>query len=214
MSETASAPAGLTTHRIEAFSDGVFAIVITLLVFEIKVPQMAMGNVEIALLHELGKLWPKFLSFVLSFVIVGIYWVAHHQLFHVIRRSDRTLLWLNNLFLLTVAFIPFPTALMGDYISAPIAVVPYGVTLITNGLALQLLWWYASRRARLVPNDLGREFIRAVDRRILLPVFLYAVAILLSILSARLTLIVYVLVPLTYILPGDMDRHLGRLRPA
>ena len=131
--------AGLTTHRIEAFSDGVFAIVMTLLVFELKVPEMVSGAADIALLDALVKLWPKLLSFVLSFVIVGIYWVAHHHIFHYISRTDRTLLWLNNLFLMFVAFIPFPTALMGTYIGVPIAVVPYGLTLIATGLSLQLL---------------------------------------------------------------------------
>jgi uncharacterized membrane protein len=79
----------------------------------------------------------------LSFVIVGIYWVAHHNSFHYIKRSDRTLLWLNLLLLLCIVFIPFPTALVGQYPEQQISVVIYGGTLVITGLVLQLLWWYA-----------------------------------------------------------------------
>ena len=104
----------MPTSRIEAFSDGVFAIIITLLVLEIHVPQVQDKNISAALEHSLLAMTPKFLSYILSFVLVCIWWVAHHHLFHILKRSDRGLLWLNSLFLLWLAFIPFPTALMGD----------------------------------------------------------------------------------------------------
>jgi len=97
----------MPTSRIEAFSDGVFAIIITLLVLEIHVPQVQDKDISAALEHSLLAMTPKFLSYVLSFVIVCIWWVAHHHLFHVLKRSDRGLLWLNSLFLLWLAFIPF-----------------------------------------------------------------------------------------------------------
>ena len=104
--------AGLSTHRIEAFSDGVFAIAITLLVLNLQVPEIATVS-ELA--SKLGALWPKLVSYVLSFMVVGIYWVAHHNTFHYIKRSDRNLLWLNILMMLFVVFIPFPAALLGQY---------------------------------------------------------------------------------------------------
>jgi len=103
----------MSTGRIEAFSDGVFAIVITLLVLEIHVPQVSTPAISAVLTKALIAMWPKFLAYMLSFAIVCIWWVAHHHLFACIARSDRGLLWFNSLYLLWLAFIPFPTALMG-----------------------------------------------------------------------------------------------------
>jgi len=116
----------MPTARIEAFSDGVFAIIITLLVLEIHVPRVQGRDISAGLAHSLLAMAPKFLAYIMSFVIVCIWWVAHHHLFHVLKRSDRGLLWLNSLFLLWLAFIPFPTALMGDFPSERIAVMGYG----------------------------------------------------------------------------------------
>src|SRR5579859_4030399 len=146
MSESSeNRPAGvLSTSRLEAFSDGVFAVAITLLVLNLQVPQLAASAVAKELVPDLGKLWPKLLIYALSFVIVGIYWVAHHNTFHYIKRSDRTLLWLNLLLLLCIVFIPFPTALVGQYPEQQISVASYGGTLVITGLVLQLLWWYAT----------------------------------------------------------------------
>jgi uncharacterized membrane protein len=201
---------GLSTQRLEAFSDGVFAIVITLLVLEIHVPQIARDRVDVELFHHLLQMWPKFLSFAVSFVIVGIFWVGHHNIFHLIRRTDRPLLWINLLFLLCVAFIPFPTALMGEYVGVPAAVVPYGLTLIATGLSLYLLWWYATHRHRLVSADLDPEIVRLITRRTLAGPAFYVAAILLSLVNARLTLLIYALIPLYFILPHRLDVHLER----
>src|SRR5712692_6409261 len=95
----------LSTNRIEAFSDGVFAVAITLLVLNLQIPQLAASVVSRELVPKLIELWPKLLIYVLSFVIVGIYWVGHHNTFHYIKRSDRTLLWLNLLLLIGIVFI-------------------------------------------------------------------------------------------------------------
>src|SRR5882672_98188 len=140
---TALRAGGISTSRLETFSDGVFAIVITLLVLEIHVPLIAHAHVDVELLPSLLAMWPKYLSFATSFVIVGIFWIAHHQLFNLIHRVDRGFLWVNLVFLMCVSFVPFPTALMGEYVGTPIAVIPYGLTLFVAGLALNVVWWYA-----------------------------------------------------------------------
>jgi uncharacterized membrane protein len=127
--------AGLSTNRLEAFSDGVFAVAITLLVLNLQVPQIAVVS---ELVPKLGALWPKLLSYALSFVIVGIYWVAHHNTFHYIKRSDRNLLWLNILLMMRIVFIPFPTALLGQYPEQQVSVIIYAGTLVITGLVLQL----------------------------------------------------------------------------
>ncbi len=139
---------GLSKGRIEAFSDGVFAIVITLLVFNIKVPELPRGAPAAELRHALLELWPKFLSYVISVVVVGIYWVAHHAAFHCVKHSDRIFLWINILFLAFVAVIPFSAALLGQYHRYQIAIVFYGANMIAAGLSLYLLWWYATSKHR------------------------------------------------------------------
>ena len=98
--------------RLEAFSDGVFAIAITLLIIEVRVPDSHAGD----LARDLANQWPSYAAFVVSFAIIGIIWVNHHDIFERIVTVDRPLLFLNLLLLLTVAFLPFPTALLGDYI--------------------------------------------------------------------------------------------------
>jgi uncharacterized membrane protein len=113
----------MSTMRIESFSDNVFAFTMTLLVLQISVPVVHGDNVSAALSQGLIALIPKLLVYILSFVLICIWWVAHHHLFHIIKRSDRGLLWLNNLFLLSITFIPFPTALMGTYPHERLAVM-------------------------------------------------------------------------------------------
>src|SRR5215472_15319593 len=127
--------AGLSTTRLEAFSDGVFAVAITLLVLNLQVPQITAIS---ELVPRLVELWPKLLSYVLSFVLVGIYWVAHHNTFHYIKRSDRNLLWLNILLLLCIVFIPFPTALLGQYPELRVSIIIYGGIAIVVGQGVGL----------------------------------------------------------------------------
>ena len=203
---TLRAPGGLTTSRIEAFTDGVFAIVITLLVLELKVPAIAGGRVAEELPHRLLDLWPTFLSYVISFVVVGVYWIGHHFMFHHIRRTDRALLWLNILFLLCVAFIPFPTALLGEYHSTQLAMVIYGATLIVTGLALFAIWWYATSGHRLVDPDIDSRYVHASTHRILTGPIVYALAVAVSFISVGASLILFALMPLLYILPFTVDR--------
>jgi len=199
--------AGLNTNRIEAFSDGVFAVAITLLVLNLQVPQLATSVVSRELVSKLIELWPKLLIYVLSFVIVGIYWVAHHNSFHYIKRSDRTLLWFNLLLLLCIVFIPFPTALVGEYPEQQISIVIYGSTLVITGLVLQLLWWYATSGYRLVARDIDLRLVQQATRRNLAAPLIYLLAIGVSFLSVQISLIFFILVPLYYIFPGHIDRH-------
>jgi uncharacterized membrane protein len=127
----------MPTTRIEAFSDGVFAIIITLLILTIQVPQIKGPDPAPALARSLAGMAPKFMSYALSFAIVCIWWVAHHHFFALLTKSDRGLLWLNSLFLFWLASVPFPAALLGDYPNQRIAVVCYGAVM---ALAVLLAW--------------------------------------------------------------------------
>ncbi len=200
----------LTTSRIEALADGVFAVVMTLLVLDLKVPVVAGPDAAAELPGKLFELWPRLLSFALSFVIAGVYWVGHHNQYHFIRRSDRVLLWINILFLLCVAVIPFSTALLGEYPQQPIAVAIYGLNLILIGLVLYAHWWYATADYRLVDHDIDPHLVRVAKQRILIAPIAYALAILLSFVGTALSLTIYVLVPVLYIVPGAVDRHWHR----
>jgi uncharacterized membrane protein len=128
----------LSRNRIEALTDGVFAVAMTLLVLDIKVPELEPPSATAELPLKLLALWPKFLSYLISFVILGVYWVGHHIQLSFIRRADRPLLWINVLFLLWVALVPFSTALLGEYAKTRIAIAVYGANLIAIGLSQAL----------------------------------------------------------------------------
>jgi len=212
--EGAGPSGGLSTSRIEALTDGVFAVVMTLLVLDLKVPLIPGPEATAELPGKLLELWPKFLSFTLSFVIAGIYWVGHHNQFHFIRRTDRVLLWINLLFMLGVAFVPFSSALLGDYPSQQVAIVAYGINLICIGSVLYAHWWYATADHRLVDHDIDPHAVRAAKQRILIAPVAYALAIILSFFGTGVSLAIYILVPVAYIAPGTVDRHWGRARAA
>jgi uncharacterized membrane protein len=200
------ASGNLNTTRIGAFSDGVFAIVITLLILNLRVPTLPEKSDVYDLVIKLLQLWPNLISYGMSFVVVGIYWVAHHIIFHFIERADRNLLWINLFFLMFVAFIPFPAALIGEYNQYQVAVVIYGATLILTGLLLALLWRYATKRRRLTAPDLDPYVIKYGNVRNLMAPIIYAVAIAVSFVSIKACLIIYIAVPVVYILPTGIER--------
>jgi hypothetical protein len=122
-------------NRLEAFSDGVIAIVITLLVLEIHVPPNPLVTNQ-EMLNAILKLAPHLVAYMISFLVCAVWWVAHHALIHDLRQVDTALLWANNLFLLGLAFLPFPTALLGQHPAQPIAAACYGVVGASNCLEL------------------------------------------------------------------------------
>ena len=196
--------AGLSKARVEALTDGIFAVAMTLLILDVRVPVIAHPA---ELPRELLALWPKCLSYVISFVMLGIYWVGHHNQFHLIRRSDRALLWINILFMTTISFVPFSTALLSTYPGERIAVIVYGTSLIIIGLILYGHWAYATHGRRLVDHELDVRSIRFARRRILIGPVVFATAIAASFLNAWLSLLIFVCAPVVYLLPGKIDRH-------
>jgi uncharacterized membrane protein len=162
------------TTRLEAFSDGIFAIAATLLVLEIRV-----SGTSRDLGHDLLHLWPSYLAYVTSFVTIGIIWINHHHTVSLFGQVDRTMLFLNNLLLLTVAFIPFPTKLVGDYLHKPgerTAVLAYSGTLVLMAIVHQFWWQYARRGRRLIADQTPDAELRGVDLAYGPGVPLYAIA--------------------------------------
>ena len=205
------------TARTEAFSDGVFAIVITLLILEIKVPpihSMQPGEIAHELPHKLWELHPVFITYILSFFIVGTFWVAHHNIFKLILRTDRMFMWINLVLLMCVAFIPFPTALVGEYLDQPIAVAIYGATLIACSLSLLWMWTYATSGHRLVSDDLAPSLISHVRGQMLLAPPVYLTAIGLAYVNIPISILTFTGLQFYYMLPGHIDRHLKPGAPA
>jgi uncharacterized membrane protein len=139
---------GTDVERTVFFSDAVFAIAITLLALEIRVPNVPEDPA--ALREALLALGPRFFSFFISFWFVGAYWVAHHRAFHQIRGYDRRLLFINLLFLMWIVLLPFSSSLLGEYGDQQTVVIIYAVHISLAGLSLQWVWWYASRDPRLM----------------------------------------------------------------
>lgn len=198
----------LSTHRVEALGDGVFAIVMTLLVLEIRVPVIAEHAVAHDLPGHLLALWPKFAAYAISFITLGVYWVGHHLQFASIHKADRNLLWINILFLLCAGFVPFTTALMGEYWTETLPVVLYGVNLIAVSLAIWVHWAYASHGRRLIAPEIDEGIVRSASRVILLGPVVYAVAIALAWVHTGISIALYGLANLLYIVPRGVHLHL------
>jgi TMEM175 potassium channel family protein len=168
------------TGRLETFSDGVFAIAATLLVLEFSVTS---GK---DLGHELLHLWPSYLAYVTSFVTIGIIWMNHHHTVSLMGRTDRTMLFVNNLLLLTVAFLPFPTGLVGTYLrrdGEQAAALAYAGTLVVMAVLHQIWWQYARINRRLIAKGTADSALRAVDRAYLPGVPLYGAVFVLAFFS-------------------------------
>ena len=187
--------------RAGAFSDGVMAIAITLLILEVRVPEIEPRLIDADLVRQVLALWPKYLGYFTSFWVIGLYWLAHHRIFGYIRGYDRRLLILNLLFLFFVAFMPFPTALLFSYPAKLITVAFYAGTLALMGLTLLWLWLYALRHRGFVDETLAPSTIRSTTRGLLATalIFLTSVAIALfnpnwAMLSWLLFIPVYVVI--------------------
>ncbi|TMD54889.1 MAG: DUF1211 domain-containing protein [Chloroflexi bacterium] len=152
----------MSKNRVEAFSDGVFAVAITILVFNLQVPS---GLAHGALWSTLGALWPSYATYIASFLTIGVMWMNHHGVFRRLRAVDRNLQLLNLLLLLTVVFVPFPTALLGRFIpaggdDAAAAATLYALTSIGIGASFSSIWIYALYRPELLAPGLDPDLVR------------------------------------------------------
>ena len=186
---------GLKPNRIEALSDGVFAIVMTLLVIELSVPVISKLRAEAELGVMLLEMWPKFFAFVISFLVLGILWFTHHSQFHYARRSNGTLAWLNILFLMFISLIPFSTALIGEYyIYSKIAVIFWGANGFLCLLMLNIIYWYSTDKHRLIDNKLKPEALKLGQIPIIIATAAFILAIGLSFINPIIGIVIYVLI--------------------
>lgn len=186
------------TNRVEAFSDGVFAIVVTILVLELKVPE-GQGS---ELWHGLREQWPHYAAYVVSFLIIGVMWVNHHTIFSHLKRVDRPLLFLNLLVLMVVSVIPYTTNVLAEHLmdgdSANVAAVLYSAWTVVYALAFLAFWWYVTQVGHLFHETVDKDGARATRMRFGLGAIAYPLTVVLSFFSAPLTLVAHFLIALYY----------------
>jgi len=204
----AAASQGPSMERLVFFSDAVFAIVITLLVLpltaELELPAEALD-----LRHEVAERWSKVVSFVVGFLVIGQFWIAHHNMFGLVRRFDPGLLWMNLMVLLTVSFMPFPTAVLGARLDETdsLPVVFYAASMTVSSIALTLTWLYARRR-RLVDPDLPSAAVRQFTARALVTSAIFLLSIGAAFLGLTAAVLFWlVLLPAGRILVGAVTRR-------
>lgn len=191
----------MSSTRLETFSDGVFAIAITLLVLDLAVPTEEEAR-DGGLAAALGRQWPSYFAYLVSFLTVGIIWVNHHTVFDKVHRVDRPVLFTNLGLLLTVSMIPFPTRLLAEYLTkgddAHVAAAVYSVTMLVMGLFFGGLWMAITRDGRLLHEHLDPAISRAALRRFAAGNIFYLATVGLSFLSAIATLAVHAALAIYY----------------
>jgi len=180
------------TNRLEAFSDGVIAVIITIMVLELKVPRDTT-------LVSLRGILPQFLSYLLSFLVVAIMWVNHHHMLHSARRADARLLWSNNALLFWMSLVPFVTAYMGDHFRDSRAVALYGIVLSLCSVSFAVLRSAIIQHHRDNPDMVG--YHRRVQSKNLYSMLLYMASVPLAFVDVRISFFIFVFVALSYFLP-------------
>ncbi len=189
------------TSRLEAFSDGVFAIIVTIMVFDVKIPVLGSHPNAAELSSVFSALAPKFFSFIISFLVVAVFWVHHHQLVHSIECTDRKLLWYNNILLLFLSLIPASAAFLGNSPRLPIAVALYGMVLLLSSLAALLMYRYAALGSGLMDSRIQVFERRRTLRKYWIAPCLYAFAISVAWSWPFFSLVIYVVILIAFLLP-------------
>ena len=150
----------ISTARLISFSDGVFAIAVTLLVFNLKVPQIPVANVHLLLPGMIIAMLPHFTTYVVTFLIVAVYWTFHHRMLNLVTRADTPFLWMNICYLLMISFIPFPSMLFGTYPNETFTFIFYICSMILVGILSMLMLGYASYKYRLINKELPIAIVK------------------------------------------------------
>lgn len=177
----------------------------TVLVLTLRTPVSGLSEVDLK--SQIVSLWPNITAYAFSFVVLGLFWVGHHNQFHYIKQTNRIFLWINVVFLLTIGFIPFSSGLIGLYPFSPTAIRVYGANLAATGIMLNSTWWYATTKHRLVDRDLDPHIISLVQRRTIVGPIVCFIGIGFSYLDARISLVLYLLLIPFFMRPSHLDVH-------
>lgn len=190
----------MTPNRLEAFSDGVFAIAATLLILNVVEPSGPLGQ---GLLH----IWPSYVAYAVTFVTIGVIWINHHLVVAQIAKVDRLFLLVNVVFLMLIAFIPFPTHLLAEHLlsdGAQAAALSYGITLTGTAIMFNVMWQHASHGGRLLRENADHRVVRGITRSYLPGPFIYLVATVAALVSPQLSAVLYALIALFYVVESSL----------
>jgi uncharacterized membrane protein len=197
--------------RLESLTDGVFAIIMTILVFNISVPELILFTegdfASERLSAKFADLWPDFLAYVISFSTLGAFWVAHHRIFRWILYVDRPLIWINISFLMIIGLIPFSTTLLTQYLDSQNSIFAFSFNAILAGLLIYAIYYYVKRDPDLVDKSIQALIEKSSSRRILATILTYSVAIIFSFIYLQASLFLLLLVLIPEIIP---DKYFGR----
>jgi uncharacterized membrane protein len=198
--------AGQSAERLAALSDGIFAVAMTLLVLDLRVPAAEAVHSEHDLWRALVALSPRLAMYVMSFLTLGIFWVGQQTQLNHLTRSDRSLSWIHILFLFAVTVTPFSTMLLAEFIVYRLALIAYWLNILFLGSTLYLSWMCATEKG-LVKDDLPREVPAAIKSRIMIAQTLYAFGALLCVISTYWSIAFIVLVQLNYAIAPRLPRR-------
>jgi len=196
--------------RLATLVDGIFAIAITLLALEVTVPVVkeAAGGSDLA--AELVDQWPSYAAYAVTFFLVGAYWINHHRMFNLLKGVNHTFLTLNILFLMAIAIVPFPNALVAEYLKDPelrgVAAAVYGLAMFFLAVMFNVVWWYAGWRQRLIKPGADPVLVRKVLNSYLVGPAAYLVGVALSLMAPLVSLALYVLISLGYWFEGPVAK--------
>jgi uncharacterized membrane protein len=199
--------ATISVERLNAFSDAVFAVAITLLVLNIDVPMIARNLARTQLPGILIDMVPRFWAFVFSFILIGIFWMAHHSTFHLIKKHSEMLSWLNLIFLLTIVALPFSTDLESIYDYLQFPTIIYALNLGAAGLMMSIIWWYASKNHKLIDKSLSSGLIRHIQLKSLTIPFAALIVIVVSFINVSIASWFWLLILIIHLYLEVTNRH-------
>lgn len=202
-----SHPFEMGKNRIEALSDGIFAIAMTLLVLELRVPELPHNAPNVLVAPALMRLLPKMATYAVSFLSLGVFWVGHHNMYHAIRRADRTLLWLNILFFMVASLLPFSTSILNAFPQTQVAPLIFGGNLTMIGWLLYFQWLYASRQQHMLTDAVTPAYNVLVRGRFLAYPVIATLTMLICFWSVEISLGIYLLLLPLYMIPGRRTLH-------
>ena len=194
----------INTDRIAFFSDAVIAIIITLMVLEIRLPKIEDDATSAQIFHQLKEILPNIFAFMISFAVLGVYWVNHHQFYKAVEHSDWKLLWYNLHFLFWCSLIPLTTALLAEDFDKPAITALYGINMLTSGGAFALMHAHTVRNGLFITN-ISSKILRKMKRVNILSTSLYVIAIFAGYISVYISIVIFALVPALYFFPQNVE---------
>ena len=190
-----------TKDRAQNLTDGIFATVMTILVLSLVVPVVTSSNVSGELLSDLTKLLPNVLTYVMSFLVLGVLWIGHNNIFRHIEHPNRHTQWFNLIFLLSIGFVPFTTALLGRYPQEQITLLIYGLNILVLAIIFNVFWFHATR-GKTEETKIDVKYLKGSSKRNLIGIFFSLGGIIFSFVNPEISLGLYVLMPAYYIVMG------------